>query len=33
MRLSDGQLDKLSDISADLGVVEIASVVLPALLD
>ncbi|MEK7618260.1 MAG: hypothetical protein AAB410_03875 [Patescibacteria group bacterium] len=33
MRLSDEQLTKLSDISSDLGVVAVASVVLPALLD
>lgn len=33
MTLSDEQLTKLSDISSDLGVVAVASVVLPALLD
>jgi len=33
MRLSDEQIDKLADIFADLGVVAVASIVLPALLD
>lgn len=33
MKLSEEQLIKLSDISADLGVVAVASVALPALLD
>lgn len=33
MRLTAEQFDKLGDITADLGVVAVASVVLPALLD
>ena len=33
MQLSSEQLQKISDISADLGVVSVASIVLPALFD
>lgn len=32
-RLSDGKLDKLSDIASDIGLVMFAAVVLPAVLD
>ncbi len=33
MRLTDEQLQKLADVSSDLGVVAVASVVLPTLFD
>ncbi len=33
VHLSDSQLAKLSDISADLGIVVVASVVLPTILE
>lgn len=33
MRLANERIQKISDIMADLGVVAVASVVLPALLD
>lgn len=33
MKLSDGQLEQLADFFADLAIVAVASVVLPAFLD
>ena len=33
LRLSKKQLDKLSDISSDVGLIALASVVIPAALD
>lgn len=33
MKLSKKQIDKLSDISSDLGLVAVASVVIPAAVD
>ncbi len=32
-RLNNKQLDKLSDIASDVGLISLASVVLPAILD